>query len=79
MYGTQDELPDAEHVAARDTIVSLAPFMNSSDSDSDPSRAEARDMKGKIEVLQGQLLLVESLMVGLDKDYKKFLAAHPER
>jgi len=77
IYLTQDELADAEHIAARDTIVSLAPFMNSSDSDPDPTRAQAEEIKGKIEVLQGQLLLVESLMVSLDKEYTKFLTAQP--
>jgi hypothetical protein len=78
IYGTQDELAQTEREAARDTIVSLAPFMNSNDSDPDPTRAEAQDIKGKIQILQGQLLLVDSLMQSLDKDYKKFLAAHPE-
>jgi hypothetical protein len=36
-----------------------------------------RDMRQKIEVLQGQLLLVDTFMKGLDEGYKKFLAAHP--
>jgi hypothetical protein len=78
IYGTQDELAETERVAARDTIVSLAPFVNASDSDPDPTRAEADEMKGKIQILSGQLLLVESLMQSLDRDYKKFLAAHPD-
>ena len=77
IYATQDELAESEHAAARDTIVSLAPFMNAEDKDPDPTKAEVQAMKEKIEVLQGQLLLVESLMKTLDEEYKKFLAAHP--
>jgi hypothetical protein len=43
----------------------------------DPTPEDARSMKDHIEVIQGQLLLVESLINGLDAEYKKFLAAHP--
>jgi hypothetical protein len=32
----------------------------------------------RLEVLQGQLMFLESLIKGLDGEYKKFLAAHPE-
>jgi hypothetical protein len=34
-------------------------------------------MKEHIEVVQGQLILIENLVTGLDTIYKKFLAAHP--
>ncbi|ADW67435.1 hypothetical protein [Granulicella tundricola] len=78
IYSTQDELQAAEQVAARDAIISLAPFMNSEEKDPDPDAAEANAIKDKIEVLQGQLLLVDSLVKGLDQEYKKFLAAHSE-
>ena len=33
-------------------------------------------MKEKIETLEGQILLVDSLMGSLDEQYKKFLATH---
>jgi hypothetical protein len=77
IYGTQGAIYAAEQVAARDAILSLAPFANATDSDPDPTPAEADAIKQKIEVLQGQLLLVDSLMTSLDKAYQKFLAAHP--
>jgi len=78
IYTTQDELADAEKQAARDTIVSLAPFLNLSDKDPDPTKEQAAALKDKIELVQGQLLLVDSLMQSLDKSYQKFLAAHKE-
>jgi hypothetical protein len=77
IYSTQTELNDAEHQAARDAIISLAPFINMANEDPDPTEGQANDIKQKIEVLQGQLTLVDSLMNSLDRDYKKFLAAHP--
>jgi hypothetical protein len=79
IYSTQENLFNAEEVAGRDAIISLAPFMNMSNDDhSNWTVAEADAMKQKIEVLQGQLLLVDSLMKALDEEYKKFLSAHPE-
>ncbi len=76
IYSTQEELNAAEVQAARDAIISLAPFMGMSDGDPDPTPAEATEMKQKIEILQGQLLLVDSLMNSLDREYKKYLSAH---
>jgi hypothetical protein len=78
IYDQQHEIDEAEHQAIRDTVVSVAPFMNSKKDDPNPGAEEARVIKGHIEILQGQLNLVENLMVGLDSGYKKFLAAHPE-
>jgi hypothetical protein len=77
IYSLQNELYTAEQQAARDAIISLAPFLNSSDTDPDPTEGQANDVKQKIEILQGQLTLVDSFMNGLDREYKKFLAAHP--
>ena len=79
IYVTQDELAEAEKQAARDAIVSLAPFMNLSDKGPDLSKEQAAAIRDKIELLQGQLLLVDSLMQALDKSYQKFLSEHPER
>ena len=79
IYGTQDELAESEKQAARDAIVSLAPLLNASDTDPDPTREEAKEIRDRIELLQGQLLLVDSLMQSLDKSYQKFLSEHPER
>ena len=77
IYSNQEELATAEQQAARDAILSLAPFMNSSDSDPDPTPQQATAIKDHIEVLQGQLYLVSSMVSGLDGQYKKFLAEHP--
>jgi|HubBroStandDraft_5_1064220.scaffolds.fasta_scaffold196951_1 hypothetical protein len=77
IYNTQDELEVAEQQAARDAIVSVAPFINSSKDDLDPTGGEAPSVKQKIEVLQGQLILVNSFLDTLDGQYKKFLASHP--
>jgi len=73
IYATQQELAASEHQAARDAILSLAPFMNAQEKEPDPSQAEAAAMIDKIETLQGQLLLVDSLVTNLDKSYKEFL------
>jgi hypothetical protein len=77
IYNTQNELFAAEQQAGRDAIISLAPFMNPLDSDPDPTEGQANEIKQKIEILQGQLLLVDSFMKDLDGEYRKFLAAHP--
>ena len=77
IYNTQDELYTAEQQAARDAILSLAPFINGDKNDTDPTSGEAASIKVHIETLQGQLLLVDSLVSALDANYKKFLAAHP--
>ena len=72
----QDQLETAEQQAARDAIVSLAPFVNMG-KEEEPSRVEALAMKEHIEILQAQLLLLNSLVTKLDQEYKKFLAANP--
>ena len=78
IYDLQHEIDDAEQQAVRDTVISVAPFLNSKKDDPNPSAPEAAQIKGHIEILQGQLSLVENLMQGLDSEYKKFLPAHPE-
>jgi hypothetical protein len=78
IYDTQHAIDEAEHQAIRDTVVSVAPFLNSNKSDPNPSAAEAVLIKQNIEILQGQLSLVENLMGGLDREYKRFAAAHPK-
>jgi hypothetical protein len=78
IYTVQDMLAASEAQAARDALVSLGTFLNFSDGDPDPTPAEAHAIKDKIEVLQGQLLLVDSLMQSLSGEYKRFLDAHPQ-
>lgn len=76
IYNTQQELDQAEQVAARDAILSLAPFANAEKNDPDPTREQAVPIKDKIDILQAQLLLVDALVTDLDQQYKKFLDAH---
>ena len=64
----QSELHTAERQAARDTTLALAPLLNSSDGDPNPSREEALRIKQQIEVLQGQLLLVDTLLQSMQFD-----------
>jgi hypothetical protein len=78
IYGAQNELGMAEEQAVRDTVLSVAPFLNSKPGDPNPTGDEAVKIKDKLEVLQGQLTFMESLIVGLDGEYKKFLASHPD-
>jgi hypothetical protein len=76
IYATQDALTIAEKQAARDAVISLGPFLNDEKGDPDPTPEQAAAIIEKIEIFQGQLLLVDSLMKGLDEEYKQFLAAH---
>lgn len=77
IYATQDELQSAEQQAARDAIISLAPILDITDKDPDPTPAQGAVFKQNIETLQGQLLLVDTLLRSLDGQYKAFLSAHP--
>jgi hypothetical protein len=78
IYAQQDMLATTEQQAARDAIISMGAFMNSNDDDPNPTDAQANVIIEKIGVLQGQLLLVDSLVKSLDGQYKKFLSSHPE-
>jgi len=77
IYNTQNLLDAAQQQGARDAIVSLGPFADLDDKAPDPTGGQAGPIREKIDVLQGQLLLVDSLLGSLDGQYKKFLAAHP--
>jgi len=76
IYSAQNVLGMAEEQAVRDTVLSVAPFLNSKPGDPNPTGDEAVKIKDRLEVLQGQLTFMESLIVGLDGEYKKFLASH---
>jgi hypothetical protein len=77
IYSAQNEIREAEHQAVRDTVLSIAPFLNLKKDDVNPGGEEAVKIVDRLEVLQGQLMFLESLIKGLDGEYKKFLAAHP--
>jgi len=79
IYSMQGELDVAQHQAARDAIISVAPFLNLKDGDPIPAGEEAKQIKQHIEVLQGQLMLLNAMVTSLDGEYKKFLTAHPEQ
>ena len=78
LYSLQDELDAAQKQGVRDAILGIGLFLNADDTD--PARAAVQNQtrKQRIEVVQGQLLLIESLVTGLDAEYKRFLAAHPD-
>jgi hypothetical protein len=78
IYGLQDELDASQKQGVRDAILGIGLFLNTDATDPAAVKAENQTRKERIEVLQGQLLLVESLVTSLDAEYKKFLAAHPE-
>ena len=77
IYSQQDLLTGAEQQAARDSVLAIGPFLNQPNDSAPPSREQAQSIIEKIEVLQGQLILVNSFMEGLSSNYKQFLAAHP--
>jgi hypothetical protein len=78
IYKDQGLLAASEQQSARDAVVSIGPFINEPDNGPPPSRDEARSIIQNIEVLQGQLLMVDAFMQSLSTDYKQFLAAHPD-
>jgi hypothetical protein len=77
IYSAQSDIRDAEQQAVRDTVLSIAPFLNSKKGDPNPGGEEAVKIVDRLEVLQGQLIFLDSLIHELDGEYKKFLAAHP--
>ena len=78
IYNAQNEIDVAEHQAVRDTVLSVAPFLTSKKEDPNPTGDEAVKIKDRLEVLDSQLTFLQNLIEGLDGEYKKFLAAHPE-
>jgi len=76
IYMQQDLVTVAQQQAARDSVLAIGPFINEPDDSAPPSREQAQSIVEKIEVLQGQLILVDSFMQGLSEGYKQFLAAH---
>ncbi len=77
IYAQQEVLTATEQQAARDAVASIGPFLNNPDSNAPPSKEAALALIEKIELLQGQLLLVDSFMQGLAEQYKEYLTAHP--
>ncbi len=77
IYAGQSELSASEQQAARDAVVALSPFLSAGKNGPDFTPAAVATMEDRVQVLQGQLLLVDNFMKNLDESYKGFLAAHP--
>jgi Skp family chaperone for outer membrane proteins len=77
IYSQQGEIAEAERQAVRDTTVAVGPFLNLKKGEPNPGGDEAVKIKDHFEILQGQLMFIESLIMSLDEGYRKFLAAHP--
>jgi len=78
IYSGQNQLNTAEQQATRDAIRGIALIANDEKNDPDPTRGHAEAAREKIQILRGQLSLVESVMQSLRDEYKKFLSAHPK-
>jgi hypothetical protein len=78
IYSTQTEVTTLEHSAARDAAIALSSFFRFGEKDPDPTEQQANAIIEKITVLQGQLLIVDSFMQGLAKNYDAFLKNHPD-
>jgi hypothetical protein len=78
IYNSQRDIDAAERDAVRDTVVSVAPFLHSTKDEPNPSGEEAVKIKDRLETLGAQLTFLESLIQGLDAEYKKFLSADHE-
>jgi hypothetical protein len=76
IYSSQALIDRTEEVAVRDSILSLAPFTDQSFRRG-PTFTEASGIKQHIDILQGQLLLLDALVKSLDSEYKQFLKANP--
>jgi hypothetical protein len=77
IYDQQDEIDMAERQAIRDAVVAVGPLQNLKAGDLNPTGEVAAGIKRNLEILQGQLKHIQSQIEELDREYKKFLAAHP--
>jgi hypothetical protein len=78
LYGAQNEIDAAEHQAVRDTVLAIAPFAGSKKGEPNPGGEEAVKIADRLEILESQLMFLEAQILGLDDEFKKFLARHPE-
>jgi hypothetical protein len=78
LYDLQDEVDVAQKQGARDAVLSIGLFADGDVSDPAGSVVENQARKQHIQVVQGQLMLIDSMVTALETAYKKFLSAHPE-
>ncbi len=76
IYSAQESIETAEDQTVRDVVFAVAPMMNLQNKDEEPTHEDAVAMKQHMEVLQGQLLVVDAMVTSLDGIYKKFLTTH---
>jgi hypothetical protein len=77
LYSAQNEIDVAEHQAVRDTVLAIAPFVGTKEGEPNPGGEEAAKIADRLEILLGQLMFLENQILGLDAEFKKFLARHP--
>lgn len=77
LYGAQDEIDVAERQAVRDTVLAVAPFVGTKEGEPNPGGEEAVKIADRLEILESQLMFLEAQILGLDAEFKKFLARHP--
>jgi hypothetical protein len=81
IYQTQNLFDASGAQTSRDVILSFAPFLDQSSKDgkdnSPADIAQAISIKQHIEILEGQFLLLDSLLTDLNTQYKTYLTAHP--
>lgn len=77
IYSLQHEFDIAQHQALRDAILTVAPFASGDPKSRSPTPEQAAVIRDHMQVLMGQLLLVDSLVKSLGSEYQKFLNAHP--
>ena len=78
IYDQQSAVYAAENDATRDVVLSVAPLVNLAHVAPQITPEDAALVKQRIEVLQAQSYVIESLIQELDKKYKTFLSAHPK-
>lgn len=76
IYSAQESIETAEDQTVRDVVLAVAPMVNLQNKDGEPTREDALSMKQHIEIVQGQLLVLDAMVTSLDGIDKKFLAAH---
>ena len=75
IYSEQAEIDAQVRRAMRDFSVTIGPLLNAKSGDKSAGPEDAKIMKQRIETLQGQLFLVDSLMHTMENSYRSFLEA----
>lgn len=75
IYSEQAEIDAQVRRAMRDFSVTIGPLLNAKSDDKSADPEGAKIMKQRIETLQGQLFLVDSLMHTMENSYRSFLEA----